>query len=86
MPIIYNRHLDDQLIPILSGGGSGHEPAHSGFVGDGMLSAAIYGDIFTPPTATDILEALRFLDKGKGSLSLSKTLKLTFVNLAKPFI
>lgn len=48
LPIIYNRHLDDQLIPILSGGGSGHEPAHSGFVGDGMLSAAIYGDIFTP--------------------------------------
>lgn len=74
LPIIYNRHLDDQLIPILSGGGSGHEPAHSGFVGDGMLSAAIYGDIFTPPTATDILEALRFLDKGKGVFVIIKKL------------
>ncbi|MCL6221845.1 DhaKLM operon coactivator DhaQ [Streptococcus dysgalactiae subsp. equisimilis] len=72
LPIIYNRHLDDQLIPILSGGGSGHEPAHSGFVGDGMLSAAIYGDIFTPPTAIDILEALRFLDKGKGVFVIIK--------------
>ncbi|VEF04170.1 dihydroxyacetone kinase family protein [Streptococcus dysgalactiae subsp. equisimilis] len=37
-----------------------------------MLSAAIYGDIFTPPTATDILEALRFLDKGKGVFVIIK--------------
>ncbi|MGT2934420.1 DhaKLM operon coactivator DhaQ [Streptococcus castoreus] len=75
LPIIYNRHLDDDLIPILSGGGSGHEPAHVGFVGDGMLSAAIYGDIFTPPTAVNILEALRFLDKGKGVFVIIKNFK-----------
>lgn len=72
LPIIYNRHLDQNHIPILSGGGSGHEPAHSGFVGDGMLSAAIYGDLFTPPTASDILQALRFLDKGKGVFVIIK--------------
>ncbi|EHI70076.1 DhaKLM operon coactivator DhaQ [Streptococcus ictaluri] len=72
LPLIYNRHQDANLIPILSGGGSGHEPAHLGFVGDGMLSAAIYGALFTPPKAPDILEALRFLDKGKGVFVIVK--------------
>lgn len=66
LPIIYYINQDPDIIPILSGGGSGHEPAHAGFVGSGMLAAAVYGDIFTPPEANDILEALRFLNKGKG--------------------
>ncbi|KHD46083.1 DhaKLM operon coactivator DhaQ [Streptococcus hongkongensis] len=72
LPVIYNRHQDPSIIPILSGGGSGHEPAHTGFIGDGMLSAAIYGELFTPPTSQDILEALRFLDKGKGVFVIIK--------------
>lgn len=72
LPVIYNRHQDPSIIPILSGGGSGHEPAHTGFVGNGMLSAAIYGDLFTPPNAQDILEALRFLNKGKGVFVIIK--------------
>lgn len=71
-PIIYNRHHDPEKVPILSGGGSGHEPAHIGFVGDGMLTAAVYGDLFTPPTYDHILEAIRFLDKGKGVFVIIK--------------
>lgn len=71
-PIIYNRYQDDQIVPILSGGGSGHEPAHAGFVGDGMLAGAVYGNLFTPPCASDILEALRLLDKGKGVFVIIK--------------
>ncbi|AEF24793.1 DhaKLM operon coactivator DhaQ [Streptococcus parauberis] len=72
LPVIYNRHQDPSIIPILSGGGSGHEPAHTGFVGNGMLTAAIYGQLFTPPKAQDILEALRFLNKGKGVFVIIK--------------
>lgn len=42
-------------VAIISGGGSGHEPAHAGFVGEGMLSAAICGAVFTSPTPDQIL-------------------------------
>ncbi|WP_159560748.1 DhaKLM operon coactivator DhaQ [Streptococcus halichoeri] len=71
-PIIYNRHLNHDSVPILSGGGSGHEPAHAGFVGDGMLSAAIYGELFVPPKPEAILKAIRFLDQGKGVFIIIK--------------
>lgn len=71
-PLIYHRHHSPQQIPLLSGGGSGHEPAHIGFVGEGMLSGAIYGSLFTPPTASEILEAIRFLDKGNGVFLIIK--------------
>src|SRR3712207_2707463 len=83
LPIIYHRHLDEELIPILSGGGSGHEPAHAGFVGKGMLAAAIYGDLFTPPTAAHILEALRFLDKGKGVFVIIKNFEADLREFSK---
>ena len=43
-------------VGLISGGGSGHEPSHAGFVGDGMLSAAICGAVFTSPTPDQILE------------------------------
>jgi len=42
-------------LPFYSGGGSGHEPAHAGFVGEGMLTAAICGDVFTSPPVDSIL-------------------------------
>lgn len=51
---------------LVSGGGSGHEPAHAGFVGDGMLSAAISGAVFTSPTPDQILEAIKAADEGNG--------------------
>ena len=50
----------------MSGGGSGHEPAHIGYVGEGMLTAAIYGQLFTLHTRTEILESIRFLNNGHG--------------------
>ena len=64
--ILYNSLQDSSVIPILSGGGSGHDPAHYGYIGQGMLSAAIAGDLFTPPSYSEILEAIRFLNKGNG--------------------
>ena len=51
-------------VGLISGGGSGHEPAHAGFVGDGMLSAAIAGAVFTSPTPDQILEAIKEADQG----------------------
>lgn len=53
-------------VGIVSGGGSGHEPSHAGFVGQGMLSAAVSGDVFTSPTPDQVLEAIHAADKGAG--------------------
>ena len=60
LPLVYQKDRNPHQVPILSGGGSGHEPAHIGYVGEGMLTAAIYGQLFTPPTRTEILESIRF--------------------------
>ena len=59
-------------VGLISGGGSGHEPAHAGFVGDGMLSAAIAGAVFTSPTPDQILEAIKEADKGAGVFMVVK--------------
>ena len=53
-------------VGIVSGGGSGHEPSHAGFVGKGMLSAAVAGQVFTSPTPDQIYEAIKAVDSGKG--------------------
>ena len=53
-------------VGIVSGGGSGHEPAHAGFVGKGMLSGAVCGQVFTSPTPDQIYEAIKQADHGKG--------------------
>lgn len=57
---------------IVSGGGSGHEPMHGGFVGVGMLDAACPGEVFTSPTPDQILEATKAVDGGAGVLHLVK--------------
>jgi len=53
-------------VGIVSGGGSGHEPAHAGFVGQGMLSAAVAGQVFTSPTPDQIYAAIKAVDQGRG--------------------
>jgi triose/dihydroxyacetone kinase / FAD-AMP lyase (cyclizing) len=47
------------LMMIASGGGAGHEPAHAGYVGPGMLTAAVCGDVFASPSAAAVLAAIR---------------------------
>ena len=59
-------------VGIVSGGGSGHEPLHSGFVGRGMLDAACPGAVFTSPTPDQILAATRAVDGGAGVLHIVK--------------
>jgi len=57
-------------VTIVSLGGTGHEPALSGFVGDGMLDIAVAGDIFAAPNPQAVFEAIKLADKGKGVLFL----------------
>ena len=57
---------------IISGGGSGHEPMHGGFVGPGMLDAACPGEVFTSPTPDQMLEATKAVDGGAGVLHIVK--------------
>lgn len=60
-------------VALISGGGSGHEPSHAGFVGEGMLSAAICGAVFTSPTPDQILEAIKAADEGAGVFMVIKS-------------
>lgn len=59
-------------VGIVSGGGSGHEPLHAGYVGVGMLDAAVPGAVFTSPTPDPILAATRAVDGGAGVLHIVK--------------
>ncbi|TFC18208.1 dihydroxyacetone kinase subunit DhaK [Cryobacterium algoritolerans] len=59
-------------VALLSGGGTGHEPLHGGFVGEGMLDAACAGAIFTSPTPDQMLEATKVVDRGAGVLHIVK--------------
>ncbi|MBB1508537.1 dihydroxyacetone kinase subunit DhaK [Tessaracoccus sp. MC1756] len=71
--IVYRAQQKDQgKVALISGGGSGHEPMHGGFVGLGMLDAACAGEIFTSPTPDQMLEATTTVDGGAGVLHIVK--------------
>lgn len=59
-------------VAVISGGGSGHEPAHAGYVGKGMLSAAVAGDVFTSPSPDAVLAALRATAGPRGAVLIIK--------------
>jgi phosphoenolpyruvate---glycerone phosphotransferase subunit DhaK len=71
-PFVQRRHLTLGKVALVSGGGSGHEPLHAGFVGHGMLDAACPGQIFTSPTPDLILAAAEAADTGGGVLFIVK--------------
>jgi ATP-dependent dihydroxyacetone kinase len=66
------EQLRDQQVAIISGGGSGHEPAHAGYVGTGMLSAAVAGEIFTSPSSDSIFAAIKAVSGKRGALLVVK--------------
>jgi len=70
--IIQRKTEKSGKVAIISGGGSGHEPAHAGFVGEGMLSAAVCGAVFTSPTPDQILEAIKAANEGAGVFMIIK--------------
>lgn len=59
-------------VGLISGGGSGHEPAHAGYVGDGMLDCAVCGEIFSSPTPDQILKAIKKANSGEGVFMVVK--------------
>ena len=69
---VRRRHLKPGKVALISGGGSGHEPLHAGFVGHGMLDAACPGQIFTSPTPDQMLAAAQSVDGGAGVLFIVK--------------
>ncbi|MFY8039989.1 MAG: dihydroxyacetone kinase subunit DhaK [Bosea sp. (in: a-proteobacteria)] len=64
--------LADGKVALISGGGSGHEPLHAGFVGRGMLDAACPGQVFTSPTPDQMIAAAEAVDTGAGCLFVVK--------------
>jgi dihydroxyacetone kinase-like protein len=62
----------DGKVGIVSGGGSGHEPTHAGYIGEGMLDGAAAGEVFTSPTADELSEMIQATDAGEGVLCVVK--------------
>ena len=72
-PVFVRRKtLKPGKVALVSGGGSGHEPLHSGFVGYGMLDAACPGQVFTSPTPDQMMAAAKAVDTGAGTLFIVK--------------
>src|SRR5437868_8844391 len=71
-PFVLRRHLRAGKVALVSGGGSGHEPLHGGFVGPGMLDAACPGAVFTSPVPDQVLAAARAVDGGAGTVLVIK--------------
>ncbi|MDF3003995.1 MAG: dihydroxyacetone kinase, DhaK subunit [Oscillospiraceae bacterium] len=70
--VIVRADAPNDKVALISGGGSGHEPSHAGWVGEGMLDAAVAGAVFTSPTPDQIYEAIKAVDGGKGVLLVVK--------------
>ncbi len=69
---VRRNRLKPGKVALISGGGSGHEPLHAGFVGHGMLDAACPGQVFTAPTPDQMLAAAEAVDQGAGILYIVK--------------
>lgn len=70
--VIKKKELNANKVTLISGGGSGHEPAHAGFVGKGMLDAAVCGDVFASPSQIQVYQAIKSTASDKGTLLIIK--------------
>jgi len=70
--VIKRASMTDDKVRLISGGGCGHEPAHAGFVGRGMLDAAVCGDVFASPSQIQVYQAIRSVAGEKGVLLIIK--------------
>jgi dihydroxyacetone kinase-like protein len=69
---VRRRTLEKGKVALISGGGSGHEPLHAGFIGHGMLDAACPGQVFTSPTPDQMIAAVQAVESGAGCLFIVK--------------
>ena len=72
MNVVVRAHKKEGKVALISGGGSGHEPAHGGYVGEGMLDAAVAGAVFTSPTPDQIYEGIKAVATEEGVLMIVK--------------
>ena len=72
LTFVIRAHRGAPKVALVSGGGSGHEPLHTGFIGHGMLDAAVPGAVFASPTAFQVTAATRAADLGQGVLQIVK--------------
>lgn len=70
--VIKRKAINKNKVSLISGGGSGHEPAHAGFVGYGMLDAAVCGDVFASPSQIQVYQAIKSTASEKGTLLIIK--------------
>lgn len=70
--VIKKKEINTEKVSLISGGGSGHEPAHAGFVGKGMLDAAVCGDVFASPSTIQVYNAILATQSKKGTLLIIK--------------
>ncbi|WP_028588828.1 dihydroxyacetone kinase subunit DhaK [Paenibacillus massiliensis] len=70
--VIKRREIQADKVSLISGGGSGHEPAHAGYVGKGMLDAAVCGDVFASPSQIQVYQAIKATASDKGTLLIIK--------------
>lgn len=70
--IVKKKTINTDKVSLISGGGSGHEPAHAGFVGKGMLDAAVCGDVFASPSQVQVYQAIKQTASDKGTLLIIK--------------
>lgn len=69
---LMRKQNKERKVAVVSGGGSGHEPAHSGYIGEGMLDGAVAGEVFTSPTPDQIFALIKAVDSGEGVLLVIK--------------
>lgn len=70
--IMKKRNINKDKVTLISGGGSGHEPAHAGFIGTGMLDVAVCGDIFASPSQIQVYQGIKESVSNKGTLLIIK--------------
>ena len=70
--VVKKKAVNRNKVQLISGGGSGHEPAHAGFVGKGMLDAAVCGDVFASPSQIQVYNAIKQTKSNKGTLLIIK--------------
>jgi len=70
--LLMRKELNKNKVTLISGGGSGHEPAHAGYVGIGMLDVAVCGDVFASPSTIQVYNAITQAESNKGTLLIIK--------------
>ncbi|GLX66092.1 dihydroxyacetone kinase subunit DhaK [Paenibacillus glycanilyticus] len=70
--VMTKQELNSNKVTLISGGGSGHEPAHAGFIGKGMLDAAVCGDVFASPSQIQVYQAIKSTASERGTLLIIK--------------